>query len=131
MSLLHTLKSLFKAAPRTTPAAAFDDLRAGRAVLVDVRESGEWSGGVAEGAVLLPLTDLTGSRRRWADFLRTVGDREVLAYCAAGGRSAIAARILQGEGIKAVDAGALAEWRTAGWPIVTPKTGGATDPTHR
>jgi rhodanese-related sulfurtransferase len=42
-------------------------------------------------------------------------------YCASGMRSGLAARTLAGEGYRASNAGTLAEWRAAAWPIVRPK----------
>ena len=123
MRLLAMIKAMFQSAPRRRAAECAADVREGRALLVDVREPREWEGGVAAGAALLPLSDLTGSQKAWTEFLRGVGDREVLVYCAAGGRSAIAARMLCSEGVKAGDAGALHEWRAAGWTVTPPKQG--------
>jgi rhodanese-related sulfurtransferase len=97
-----------------------DRVRSGDALLVDVREPGEWTQGVAENAVLLPLTDLTGGRTHWKQFLADATGREVFLYCAAGGRSGIAARILAHEGFRAANTGALNDWAAAGWPIVEP-----------
>lgn len=117
------LSSLFKSPPRATPAEAATRLRSGAAILVDVREPAEWTQGVAESAVLLPLSDLNRSRAHWAPFLASARDRELLLYCASGTRSGIAARVLAGEGFRAVNAGGLAEWAAAGWRIVSPSRG--------
>ena len=62
MNLFKMIKSLFTSAPRLAPHECAQRIRAGEAVLIDVREPGEWSSGVAEHAVLLSLTDLTGGR---------------------------------------------------------------------
>jgi rhodanese-related sulfurtransferase len=121
MNLVKALKSTFTTATRATPPAAEARIRAGRAVLVDVRQPGEWESGVAEGAALLPLTDLVGARALWRPFLEAVGGREMSVYCAAGGRSAVAARVLIREGFRAANGGALDEWAGAGWPIVPPE----------
>lgn len=120
MKFLKMLKSLFTPVPRIAPSDAFDAIRAGRALLVDVREPGEWQAGVAAEAVLLPLSDLTGGRKHWKAFLETVQARQVLLYCASGGRSALAARMLAGEGFLAANAGGLREWVAMGWPVVEP-----------
>jgi len=88
--------------------------------LVDVRERHEWESGVAERAVLLPLTDLVGRRLYWQPFLVANAGRELLFYCAAGGRSGVAARVLTAAGFRAANAGSLKEWSTAGWPVVPP-----------
>jgi rhodanese-related sulfurtransferase len=117
MSLLTNLKALFTPAPRATPAECVARLHAGKALLVDVREPGEWAGGVARSAALLPLSDLTGPRAQWKKFLTDVADRELLLYCASGARSGMAARLLTTEGFRAANAGGLADWVAAGWPI--------------
>lgn len=120
MSLLHSLKSLLTPGPRVDPAAAAARVRSGESLLVDVREPAEWRAGVAQHARLLPLSDLTGPRRHWRDFIAQAAGREVLVYCASGMRSGSAARILAAEGIRAVNAGGLADWAAAGWPVVRP-----------
>ena len=120
MSLLKTLRSMFTPAPRVQPAACFARLRTGQALLVDVRESHEWAGGVARSAALLPLSDLTGPRARWKEFLATAGGRELLIYCASGGRSGIAASLLASEGFRAANAGGLGDLAAAGWAIEPP-----------
>lgn len=117
MNPLKMLKSLFTSAPRLAPADCAHRVRSGEALLIDVREPGEWAGGVAERALLLPLSDLTGSRAQWQPFLAKAGDREVFLYCASGGRSGLAARILAAEGVRAANTGGLAEWLDAGWPV--------------
>ncbi len=125
MNPFKLLKSLFATAPRRAVADCAGRVRSGAAVLIDVREAGEWAGGVAEHAMLLPLTDLAGSRTRWTPFLAAHDGRELLLYCAVGGRSGIAARILATEGHRAANAGALPDWKAAGWPIVRPPAGRA------
>ncbi len=122
MQILKTLKSMFTPAARVTPAEAADRVRAGTALLIDVREPSEWERGVAQGATLLPLSDLTGGRERWKPFLAETADRELLLYCASGGRSGMAARLLAGEGFRAANAGGLGEWADAGWQIAPPTT---------
>jgi rhodanese-related sulfurtransferase len=114
------LKAMFTTAPRYAASDCLDRVRSGAAVLIDVREPSEWAAGVAERAVLLPLTDLTGGRALWKPFLAAHAGRELLCYCAAGGRSAIAARALAAEGFNAANAGSLGEWSAASWPVVPP-----------
>ncbi len=121
MSLLNSLKSLFTPAPRVFPAEAASRVKSGEALLVDVREPGEWAQGVADKAALLPLSDLTGERQYWKGFLAKAVGKEVLVYCASGMRSMRAAQILGAEGIKAANAGGLGDWAAAGWPVVQPK----------
>ncbi len=120
MNLLKMIKSFFASAPRVAPSDAGPRVRAGEAVLIDVREPGEWSGGIAEQAVLLSFSDLSGRRQQWQQFLKAHDGREIFVYCASGGRSAIAARILVNEGFRAANTGGLSDWASAGWPIVKP-----------
>lgn len=120
MNLFKMLKMIFTPAPRLTPAECTDRIRQGNAILIDVREPGEWEGGVAQGATLLPLSDLNGARTQWQPFLAAHGDRELLVYCAAGGRSGIAAKVLVSEGRHAANTGGLSDWAATGWPTVKP-----------
>lgn len=115
-------------APRVKPADCAARIRAGRALLVDVREHKEWQAGTAELAALLPLSDLCGAERSWKPFLATIGSREVVLFCGAGVRSGFAARVLRRRGIQAVNGGAFSEWQAFGWPIVRPAPPNADTP---
>jgi rhodanese-related sulfurtransferase len=106
--------------PRVRPASAAAEIAAGRAALVDVREPPEWAGGVAAGAVLLPLSDLHGERMQWRPFLERHRGRRLLLYCQSGTRSGLAAARLRREGFDAVNLGSLLGWRLAGGPVVNP-----------
>jgi rhodanese-related sulfurtransferase len=120
MNLLKLFKAMFTSIPRYTPSECSDRVRSGAALLVDVREPKEWAEGVAQLATLLSLSDLNGPRTQWKPFLEKAAGREILLYCAAGGRSAIAAKVLTAEGFKAANAGGFPEWSAAGWPVVSP-----------
>lgn len=122
MNLLKMIRSLFTSAPRVSPADCAHRVRSGEALLIDVRERGEWSGGVAHSAKLLSFSDLTGARTQWAPFLAEASGREVLLYCASGARSGFAAKILVAEGVRAANTGSLADWLAAGWPMSAPRT---------
>lgn len=120
MKYLALLKTLFVSAPRISPAEAAARVRRGAALLVDVREPPEWADGHADGAALLPLSDLTGARTQWGPFLEKNAGRELLLYCAAGGRSALAAKRLVSEGFKAANAGGFRAGVAAGWAVRRP-----------
>jgi rhodanese-related sulfurtransferase len=107
--------------PVLTPAEAAEQLKAGVAVLIDVRESDEWAEtGVAEPAVLLALSDLRGERTTWKAFLEKNRDKALLLYCRSGGRSAKAAELLAKEGFKTANAGGFKAWSDAGLPVRKP-----------
>lgn len=108
------------AGPAVSPAEADSRVRSGAAVLIDVREPGEWAGGVAAPALLLPLSDLRGSRVQWQEILSANRDRELILYCASGRRSGLAAELLRKEGFRVVNAGGFGAWRAAGLPVRNP-----------
>jgi rhodanese-related sulfurtransferase len=95
-------------------------VKAGTAVLIDVREPDEWAGGVAGPAQLCSLSDLRGARAQWKAILEANKDKELILYCASGARSGIAAGMLRKEGFHAVNAGGFGGWRSAGLPVRQP-----------
>lgn len=109
--ILYTRRS------RVPLAEAHAALKAGTAVLIDVREPAEWTGGMAGEAHGLPLSDLSGDRTAWKPFLETHAKRRLFLYCQSGARSSLAARRLQREGFDAVNVGAFSTWRRSGWPV--------------
>ena len=106
--------------PGIAPEVAARDAAAGTAVIIDVREPAEWSAGVAAPAVLLPLSDLRGARREWGPFLAAHRGRRLFLYCAAGGRSGVAAGLLRREGWATENLGSYARWQAAGLPVRRP-----------
>jgi rhodanese-related sulfurtransferase len=75
------------------PDEARSALEAGEVDLLDVRSPQETAGGVLPGAQLIPIDQLEA---RLTEVRR--GDRPLLVYCAAGGRSAAACEFLAGQG---------------------------------
>ena len=106
-------RSLWQARPTIAPVEANAAIKSGNAVLIDVRESGEWSSGVAQSAALLALSDLRGSRTKWEPFLKAHRDKQLVLYCVSGTRSGIAAGLLRREGFNAVNLGGLSRWTSA------------------
>ena len=117
---LSAFKSSAAGVRHTTPAEAARLVASGSAVLVDVREAIEWKEGVAQPAVLLPLSDLTGPRQKWKAFLAQHRQREIILYCQAGGRAATAGQLLAREGYRVANVGGLGAWVAAGLPTRTP-----------
>lgn len=88
-------------------------LVAAGAVLVDVREPGEWMAGHADGAVHVPLGSLASS------YHALPGDRRLVVVCRSGNRSAKATQALRAAGFDAVNlAGGMSAWLSAGLPVV-------------
>ena len=101
---------------RISPGEAFERARAGRAVLLDVREDAEFAAGHAPGALPLPLSRITAG----ADLPPGAAGRQVLAICRSGHRSRRAAALLADRGHDATDVvGGMREWQQAGLPVHT------------
>lgn len=93
-------------------------------LLVDVRESSEHEQGHIGGAVLIPRGILEAAADpaypKHAPVLVNARDRQVVLYCATGGRSAMAAAVLQMMGFTNVVSlvGGYGGWEQAGMPVV-------------
>jgi phage shock protein E len=88
-ALTHTTDSLDKVK---------ENIKSGKAVIVDVREQNEWDAGHLKGAVLVPQSKLR-VEGQLADLLKTVPkDKIVYTHCRAGGRALNCADILKKQG---------------------------------
>nr|WP_254646326.1 rhodanese-like domain-containing protein [Streptomyces sp. GbtcB6] len=105
---------------RLTPAEARERTDAD-AVLLDVREAGEWAAGHAPGAVHAPLSGLAAG----APLPPAAADRPLVVICRSGRRSREAAALLTARGLDAVDVvGGMTGWRAAGLAVSTEGTPG-------
>ena len=92
-------------------------------VIVDVREPGEFQNWRISGAMLIPrgvlepAVDLDNPQRNQA--LSNARGQKVVLYCSTGGRSALAADVLQKMGFTDIEslAGGITNWRNSGYPI--------------
>jgi hydroxyacylglutathione hydrolase len=101
--------------PQIGAAELADKVAKGEVAVVDVRNASEWETGHVPGVPNVPLATLAN---RVAEIPR---DRPVVLHCQSGARSAIAASVLRAHGVERVAnlTGGLAEWRDAGFPVVT------------
>ena len=91
------------------------------AVLLDVREAGEWQAGHAEGARWIPLGELAGRQSE------IPAGRDLVVICRSGARSGRVTEALVGAGHAAVNlAGGMQAWAAAGLPVVTEHGGPGT-----
>ncbi len=98
--------------PEIDPAAAAERVRAGDAVLVDVRQEDEWAAGHAPDAVHHPLGGL--------DPATLPTRRRVIAVCRSGARSSQAVAALTAAGVDATNlTGGMQAWQAAGLSVVT------------
>jgi molybdopterin/thiamine biosynthesis adenylyltransferase len=88
-------------------------------VFVDVREPDEWEGGIVPGA----LTIARGFLELEIEDEVADKNKEIIAYCAGGTRSALAAKSLGDLGYKKVSSmtGGFKGWKDAGLPIAMKK----------
>jgi rhodanese-related sulfurtransferase len=76
------------------------------ATLLDVRSPEEFGGGHIDGAINIPIQELSGRMDELDD-----KNHEIVVYCQSGGRSAMAKRLLERDGFTSVhDLGGLAQW---------------------
>jgi DMSO/TMAO reductase YedYZ molybdopterin-dependent catalytic subunit/rhodanese-related sulfurtransferase len=102
------------AAPEVGARAAAALVEAG-ALLIDVREPGEWQAGHVAQAWLLPMGQVARHRNDLPQ------DRRIVVVCRSGGRSAAVAEALRSWGLDAVNlSGGMTAWGLAGLPVVTP-----------
>lgn len=96
-------------------------------VLVDVREPAEYLKAHIPGAVSLPRGMIEFDMHKIIDQARKNRDipqeeTEIVLYCGTGGRSALAARVVEEIGYRNVKSmsGGIVAWAEAGLPVTTP-----------
>ena len=91
---------------------------AGRALLIDIRETREHQSGVVQGALLLPMSQLPQKQT----LIPKNPEQPVLLICNTQNRSKSSLAKLKEQGyqnIRYVDGG-MSEWASKGWPMVKP-----------
>jgi rhodanese-related sulfurtransferase len=107
------------ALPHVSLEQARAEHEAGRVVMIDIREPQEHATGVAQGVVLLPMSQVA---QRVAEIPKQA-DQPVLLICNTQNRSSAVTEALQEQGftnIRYVDGG-MSEWARRGWPMVKPQ----------
>jgi phage shock protein E len=73
-------------------------VQSGKAVIVDVREPGEWEAGHLKGAILAPMSKLKNQSQA-SELLKLLPkDKIIYTHCKAGGRSLTCGDILKAHG---------------------------------
>lgn len=107
------------ALPHVSLEQARGELEAGQALMIDIRESQEHATGVAQGVVLLPMSQVA---QRVAEIPQQTG-QPVLLICNTQNRSRAVTEALKDQGfnnIRYVEGG-MSEWAKRGWPMVKPQ----------
>lgn len=105
--------------PNVSLDQARAELEAGKAMMIDIREAQEHATGVAQGVVLLPMSQVA---QRVSEIPKRA-DQAVLLICNTQNRSRAVTEALQEQGftnIRYVNGG-MSEWAKRGWPMVKPQ----------
>ncbi len=102
--------------PSVNPTQATHLINREDALVIDVREPGEYGTGHILGAKNMPLSRVDSGG---AEIAGKKKDRPVILYCESGNRSAKAAAALRGQGYTRVLnlSGGLGAWQQAGLPV--------------
>jgi rhodanese-related sulfurtransferase len=91
----------------------------GKVLLIDIREKREHLTGVAQGAVLLPMSEL----EQKSSLIPKDPAQPVLLICNTQNRSKATVEMLKKQGYQNVRyvEGGMSQWTAKGWPMVTPR----------
>ncbi len=101
-----------------TAKSAFEEIEAGRAVLVDVREAEElMDGGIATPALWIATSEIRNQSQRAEKFIAALPlEKKIIIYCAAGVRAGQFAEKLSQMGFRAANLGGYSDWQSAKLP---------------
>ena len=101
------------------PKKSLELLKAGKAILIDVREEEELlMSGMAEGSLWMPTSKITEGHPDWAAFKSTLPkDKTIILYCRSGNRSGRVAEFLSQEGFNTENMGAFSDWVEQKLPV--------------
>jgi rhodanese-related sulfurtransferase len=123
-SLKQMMEAANAAVPKITPAQAREMIGKGNTLVVDVRDapevekSGKIAGAVHVSRGMLEFRADPDSPYYDKNFAK---DKTVILYCASGGRSSLAAKLLKDMGYDQVyNAGAFKDWAESGGAIEKP-----------
>jgi rhodanese-related sulfurtransferase len=103
---------LFSRTATIDARTAADRIAAGSVIVVDVRQQAEWKTGHIEGALHIPLTQLSNQQHQLPS------DKTIVTVCRSGHRSALAARTLARTGHDVLNlSGGMNARVTAGLPL--------------
>jgi phage shock protein E len=75
-----------------------ENVKSGKAVVVDVREQSEWDAGHLKGAILLPQSKLKNEAQLKETLKAVPKDKIIYTHCRAGGRALMCGDILKQQG---------------------------------
>ncbi len=124
LTVKQMLETANAAVPKITPAQAQDMIGKGNTLVVDVRDapeiekSGKVAGALHVSRGMLEFRADPDSPYHDKNFAK---EKNVILYCASGGRSALAAKVLKDMGYQHVyNVGAFKDWAESGGPVEKP-----------
>ena len=103
-----------------SPQDAKTWVEVGKAVMIDVREKGEVSQGMAEPAYWYAKSSIDSNLEQFLTDLGQYAGKEIILYCRSGHRASIVVEALAGRGIHAWNMGGYADWVAAGFATKLP-----------
>jgi rhodanese-related sulfurtransferase len=122
-AMLLSLTLVACSGPNATDQISLEEARtaheSGKVLLIDIRERREHLTGVAQGAVLLPMSELPEKQ----SLIPKDPEQPVMLICNTQNRSKATLEKLKQQGyqnIRYVEGG-MSQWAAKGWPMVTPR----------
>jgi rhodanese-related sulfurtransferase len=120
-SVKEMLAAANAAVPRISPAQARDMIAKGNAVVVDVRDAPELqAGGKVKGALHISrgMLEFRADPELPSHDKALAKDKTVIVYCASGGRSALAGKMLKDLGyVEVYNLGGFKDWVDSGGAV--------------
>jgi rhodanese-related sulfurtransferase len=121
LSFLSCEKKTMSQVPEVAPVEAMGLIRNDFALLVDVREADEIASGMAAPAKWIANSKIEADDASWKEFVASLPrDKQIVFYCAKGGRANKAAEKLAALGFKVGNMGGYQDWVKAGLPTRKP-----------
>jgi rhodanese-related sulfurtransferase len=91
----------------TSPQEAYSRMKAGKAVIIDVREKEEVEKEMIDGALWFPMSKIESNDAWKPEFEKVANGKEIFLYCRSGRRSGNVQKILETNNVKAQNLGGI------------------------
>lgn len=120
LSVFLVFNFFFKNRAEADPKKSYEQVLAGKAIIIDVREKDEVKEGMIKGARWFPLSEYESKKDQIVSELKQEAKtKEIYVYCRSGNRSGIYKDNLSKDGIKAVNLGGFSNLVKEGLPTQT------------
>lgn len=98
---------MFKTFAGVDPKTAYDQVRKGEAVLIDVREADEIKSGMIKDAKWFPMSQVNSGANWKKNFQKLADNKKIYLYCRSGNRSGKVQETLKENGIDSENLGGM------------------------